>query len=305
MEQKYKNLDFGDLFVTAFKGFFNNISGFMAVVVMNLIPLLVMVVSAVAFLGMATLNIFINEKNPQMINDFFTNNLEPLMGGFFGVLGLTLLATIIFAPAAYAANAKLFELYYLDEKMSFSEALSYGFSQWTNTFVTGLLIGLINLGLTVGLVLVGIILGVTGINPIIMGLVMFILIIGIFGFIMTKLTFAMPLTVLQGNTPGEAIGNSFELTKGRFWMVLGYVLGGTILIAIITGIPSWIFAMLPMVSSTIRSIISLFSSIFITNFMIGLFIRVWEEDHPVVEDNFEGSENEVKIEKSPSDDIQF
>ena len=94
-------------------------------------------------------------------------------------------------------------------------------------------------------------------------------------WVMTKLVFAEYLLVLRGLTPLAALKQSFELSRGHFWRILGCILGVLVPLWALNGLSEsvWPAEQYPVLSLAV-DIVNSFLQLFTSVVMFRLFMLV-------------------------------
>lgn len=216
---KLRPLGMGELLDHAFRLYRRNFFTFIGIIAVVQVPL--------TLLTLLTTLLTTN----QMISNAYTYTGSPesawnLLGPSFGwglVLGL--IGLIFMRGLATAALTRAVAGDYLGEPLSFIEAYRKVGNSWSKVVLALLLGGLITLALWLFWIIVPCVGWFTGFGM-------------IFFFSAIVLQIVPAIVVLERQTPGDAIRRGWDLTRRRFWWVVGFIVLLTVFALVIVSGPT-------------------------------------------------------------------
>jgi hypothetical protein len=254
-------LSLGDILDTIFRIYRQNFLAFAGIVALLFVPSLLLDILVTAIFGQSAMqNLLPMIEELQWIEpgaDWFS---QLPLANLFAYLGLSLfiglIQAIILIPLVEGAVVHAASRSYLDRPLSILEAYGFGTDRMANLILARLLVAIIAIlvylvpfGLLAGL-FVAIISASSGSGDAAVGALgvlalVFMMLFGLLLLFVIMLAlvvcflFVTHAVVLEGHGPVAAIGRSWKLATSSFWRVLGIDLLLTLLILVLTLVPSY------------------------------------------------------------------
>jgi hypothetical protein len=238
MEQSLRPLGLGEIIDTAFKIYTRHWRALMLLVAVVVVP--------AGIASYLILDAAVPPDLTQQLNDPNPVVDEALLEQMLRFLGAAVLAAVIQAAAAVLASAgsvRAVAEVYLGSEPDWHSSLALAWRRLPAIIVTGLLIVVAIGALSAGVwLLAGITASASGALAV-LALVVWLIMVP---WLAISWALAIPVLVVEGISPTEALGRSFNLVRGRWWPTFGTLLTTWLIVAVLSGVASRILqAFLP------------------------------------------------------------